>query len=293
MDQFNLLKLMIAIADRGSLAGAARILSISPSTATLGLQRLEDQAGSKLVLRTTRRLYLSPEGERFVAEARSIVSHVSDAFDAITETGALNGSIKLTCTQDFGRHRLLPLIDEFMTENPGVQVSLLLSDSVVDMIGAGLDFAIRISGPHMSDQSDVRLLRRGTRRVCASPDYWARMGRPNHPRDLIRHNCLYLTRPEFSETSWTFKENGKPFQVRVHGDRTASDGTAVRAWAVGGYGIILNASFDVAEDIEAGRLESALDDFTTSEVNLYAVKPRGRTASRRVRGLVDFLDARL
>jgi DNA-binding transcriptional LysR family regulator len=289
MDQFNLLKLMIEIADRGSLSAAAKALSISPSSATLGLQRLEDQARRKLVLRSTRRLSLSPEGERFVAEARSIVGHVADAFDAITESGPLSGPIKLTATHDFGRRRLIPLIDTFMRENTGISVSVILSDGVVDLAGAGFDLAIRISGQKLVDDPDARLLRQGTRRVCAAPAYWDRAGRPDHPRDLARHNCMVLARPDFSESTWAFKEKGKPLYIRVQGDRTASDGSAIRAWATAGAGVILNSSFDVVDDIESGALEPALDEFTSSEVNLYAISAKGRPPSRRVDALIEFL----
>jgi DNA-binding transcriptional LysR family regulator len=290
MDQFSLLKLMVAIADRGSLVSAARSLSISASTATVGLQRLEDLAGGKLVLRSTRQLVLTHEGERFVAEARSILAHLSDAFEAVGESGPLKGPIKLTATHDFGRNHLVPLVDGFMKENPDVHVSMVFGDGVVDLVEGGFDLAIRISGSQLDEHPDVRLLRRGSRRLCASPSYWDRAGRPTHPRELLRHNCLFPTGTEGPESFWAFKEKDETFHVRVHGDRTANDGSAVRAWAISGAGVILNAIFDVREDLETGRLESVLDDFTRKEVNLYAVKARGRTASRRVRAFVNYLD---
>lgn len=293
MDQFSLLRLIIAIADRGSLAGAARALSISPATATLGLQRLEDQAGGKLIARSTRKMLLTTEGARFVTDARRIIGDVADAFEAVSESGPLKGSIRLTATHDLGRNQLAPLIDEFMRRNPGVQVSLSLSDSVVDLVAGGFDFAIRISGPALAERSGVRLLRRGNRRVCAAPAYWDAWGRPTHPRDLVRYNCLFLSRPEFSESSWAFVEDGKAVHIKVSGDRTADDGSAIKAWALSGAGVILNSSFDVADDIDAGRLEPVLDDFARQEVNLYAVQVRDGAASRRVRALVEFFDQSL
>lgn len=293
MDQFSLLRFMIAIADRGSLVGAARALSISPSTATLALQRLEERAGGKLVVRSTRRLVLTPEGERFVSDARRILDDLSEAFGAVSENGPLKGPIRLTATHDFGRNRLVPLIDSFMRENPGVYVSIFFSDGVLDLAEGAVDLAIRISGPQLAERANVRLLRRGTRRVCASPSYWDEKGRPQHPRELSGHNCLFLTRPESSESSWSFSEAGKTFHVRVTGDRTANDGSAMRAWSVSGAGVILNSSFDVADDVDAGRLEPVLDAFTRQEVNLYAVHGQERTISRRVRAFVDYLDAEL
>ncbi|MCB8875923.1 LysR family transcriptional regulator [Acidisoma silvae] len=291
MDSFSLLRLIIAVDDQRSLVRAARALSISPSTATLSLQRLEDQIGGRLVNRSTRRLTFTPEGEQFVANARRILDDLADAMEAVNDTGPLRGQIKLSATHDFGRNRLTPLIDDFIRDNPQVNVSLYLSDGVVDLAKGGFDFAIRISGSsHMAGRPGVRLLRRGTRRVCAAPAYWDSRGRPQHPRDLAHHNCLFLTRPEFSESSWTFIEQDHPFHVRVSGNRTANDGSAIRAWSVAGAGVILNASFDVADDIDAGRLEPVLDDFTRNDVNLYAVQAHEGPASRRVRALIDHLD---
>lgn len=291
MDSFSLLRLIIAIDDQRSMVRAARSLSISPSTATLSLQRLEDQIGGRLVNRSTRRVTFTAEGEMFVASARRILDDLADAMEAVSDTGPLRGQIKLTATHDFGRSRLAPLIDTFMQDNPQVSVSLFLSDGVVDLIKDGFDFAIRISSSaSMAGRQNARLLRRGTRRVCAAPGYWDRRGRPQHPRELSQHNCLFLTRPESSESSWTFMEQDRSFHVRVTGDRTANDGSAIRAWSVAGAGVILNASFDVADDLEAGRLESVLDDFTRHDVNLYAVLGHEGPASRRVRALIDHLD---
>lgn len=292
MDQIDLLRLFVAIADHGSLSAAARERAMSPSTVTLGLQRLEARVGADLVRRTTRRLSLTPEGERFLADCRRILADLDDALDGVADRGPLQGEIRVTAVNDFGRNRLIPLIDDFMRRHAAVRVSLMLSDAVVDLAEDGYDVGIR-TGPLADSRLIARLLVRGRRMVCASPAYWERYGKPDHPRDLAGHNCLVLARPGAPQRHWSFQENGHGFSVRVDGDRVANDGGVLRGWAVGGLGVALKSSFDAGEDLASGRLETALDAFSGEEVNLYAVRPADRQPSRRVLAFVEHLAAAL
>jgi DNA-binding transcriptional LysR family regulator len=292
MDQFSLLRLFVAVADLGSLSAVARAQGLSPSTVTLGLQRLEERVGARLVTRTTRRLSLTPEGERFLANCRRILADLDEAMDEVSDRGPLRGEIRVTATNDLGRNTLAPLVHEFMEANPGVQVLLMLSDAVVDLVEDSYDLALRM-GQLPDSGLTARLLMRGARRVCASPAYWRHHGRPEHPRDLMRHNCIVLARPGAPQGSWQFQEGGHTFGVRVRGDRTANDGGTLRGWAIAGAGVVLKFDLDIAQDLAAGRLESVLDDFSLGVVNLHAVHPAGRHPSRRVAALIDFLAVRL
>lgn len=292
MDRLDLLRLFVTIAERGSLAAAGRALGIAPSTVTMALRRLEDQAGTRLVLRTTRRLSLSPDGERFLQRARNLLADVESAFDDLSSAGAISGTIRITATNDFGRTVLAPLIDSFLARHPKVRVSVLLTDAIQDLVEGGFDLAIR-TGPLTDPALPVRLLLMGPRVVCAAPAYWRRMGTPGHPRDLERHNCLILARPGAPQSIWTFRTDGHDLPVRVSGDRDANDGAVLRQWAIGGAGVILKLRSDVAADLAAGRLESALDAFSTGLINLYAVFPSRERVPPRVQAFVDHLAAGL
>ncbi|PZQ50832.1 MAG: LysR family transcriptional regulator [Rhodovulum sulfidophilum] len=288
MDQFSLLRLFAGIADKGSLSGAARAQGISPSTASDGLRRLEEQVGARLFLRTTRHLSPTPEGERFLSDCRRILSDLDEAMASVADTGPLRGEIRVSALNDFGRTGLEPLLSAFMALNPGVGVSLTLTDGVSDLAEEGYDLGLR-TGPLSDSGLIAHLLLRGRRLVCAAPAYWARHGKPDHPRGLSGHNCLILARPGAPQTSWLFREGARSFTVRIRGDRGASDGGILRKWAVEGAGVILKSDFDVAGDLAAGRLEPALEPFTRDDTNLYAVHPGGRNPSRRVTALVRFL----
>jgi DNA-binding transcriptional LysR family regulator len=292
MDQFNLLRLYVAVADLGSLSAVARAQALAPSTVTLSLQRLEERVGARLVTRTTRRLSLTPEGERFLLDCRRILADLDEAMGAVADRGPLRGDIRVTATNDLGRNTLAPLIHDFMEANSGVQVTLMLSDGVIDLVEDSYDLALRM-GQLPDSGLTARLLIRGSRRISAAPSYWRRHGKPGHPRDLVGHNCMVLARPGAPQSSWQFQENGRVFGVRVQGDRTANDGGTLRHWAIAGAGVVLKFDLDITRDLAAGRLETVLDGFRLDDVNLYAVHPAGRRPSRRVAALINFLASRL
>ncbi|WP_266077017.1 LysR family transcriptional regulator [Brucella intermedia] len=280
------------VVEQGSFAGAARLQGVAASAITVRLQRLEDHVGAMLLQRSTRRISLTPEGEAFLIRCRNILAEVEDAVEQVTDAGPLRGAIRMTSVNDFGRTRLAPLLDGFQKMRPEVRIELTLSDAVADLIDGGYDLGIR-TGPLVDSNLKARLILRGGRSVCASPDYWAEHGKPAHPKDLVTRNCLVLSRGGERQSLWRFQENGAPFEVRVSGNRTANDGGVLREWAIAGAGIILKWDYDVAEDLRAGRLETALDAFRQREVNLYAVHSASRHPPRRVEALIEYLCQRL
>ena len=203
-------------------------------------------------------------------------------------TGPLEGPIRLTATNDFGRNRLLDLLEEFKRLHPGVQLELFLSDDVVDLVEVGYDLGIR-TGPLKDSRHHSRLLVRGTRAICAAPAYWDRAGRPRRPRDLSEHNCLLLLRRGASPYHWRHKGGA----VRVSGDRVSNDGEVLRAWALRGVGVVLKSRWDVQDALEDGRLEEVLQDHMTDAINLYAVYPSGHRQPRRVKALIEHLSEQL
>ncbi|MEI4472180.1 LysR family transcriptional regulator [Frigidibacter sp. MR17.24] len=288
MDAVRSMRLFVAVAEAGNLSAVARGWGVSPSTVSLGLRQLEDQLGAQLVLRTTRQLSLTPEGDSFLARARRLLAEIDETMAGFAERGPLSGSIRITATNDFGRNRLAPLLDGFAAAHPAVRLQLMLSDSVVDLVDEGYDIGIR-TGPLPDSDLRARLLLRGHKCVCAAPAYWAARGRPQHPRELTRHDCIVLGGPRDTQAFWSFRGPEGGFRVRVQGNRQVNDGQTLRDWAVAGAGVILKSSFDVAEDVAAGRLECVLAPFLSQATNLYAVTPARLHDARRVGALLDHL----
>ncbi|VVN02419.1 HTH-type transcriptional regulator DmlR [Pseudomonas fluorescens] len=291
MDTLDALRLFVSIAEAGNLTAAARQQSVATSTVTLALQQLEERVSARLITRSTRKLTFTHEGEQFLVYARRFLAEWEGAIDGIRQTGPLKGPIRMTATSDFGRVQLVPALDRFMQLHPDIQVTLHLGDGVIDLIEHNLDLALR-NGPLVDSNLRSRALVRSQRIICAAPGYWDTHGRPDHPEQLAEHNCLILHRPGVPFSTWPFVVDGKPIAVRVSGNRIANDGGVLRHWAVQGHGVMIKNRWEVRREIEAGLLETVLDEFVPAHVDLYAVTT-GRTTSRRVSALVDFLAEQL
>jgi DNA-binding transcriptional LysR family regulator len=291
MDRIDALRLFVDVVEAGSFSAVARRRTIATSTVTLAVGQLEQETGTRLMVRSTRRLVLTNEGEMLLADARRIVAEWDGALSGLRQDGPLAGPIRVAATNDFGRIQLRPVLDAFQQRHPGIHITLLLSDSTIDMVDERVDLALR-SGPLPDSGLRARLLLRGKRLVCASPDYWQRMGKPAHPDELAGHNCLVLARPGAPLAAWSFQDGARRFSVKVSGDRQASNGDVVREWALAGVGIAFKNVWDVRHDLAEGRLETALDAFAADRIDLYAVQPGG-LPHRRVAALVEFLDEEL
>ncbi|GGY53708.1 LysR family transcriptional regulator [Pseudoduganella albidiflava] len=291
MDRIDALRLFVDVVEAGSFSAVARQRTIATSTVTLAVRQLEQETAARLMVRSTRRLVLTREGEMLLADARRIVAEWDGALSGLRQDGPLAGPIRVAATNDFGRIQLRPLLDGFQQRHPGIHITLLLSDSTIDVVDERIDLALR-SGPLPDSSLRARRLLRGKRLVCAAPGYWTKAGRPARPEQLAGHNCLVLARPGAPLAAWAFQDGARQFSVKVAGDRQASNGDVIREWALAGLGVAFKNAWDVRHDLVAGRLETALDDFAADRIDLYAVQPGG-LPSRRVAALVEFLDEAL
>ena len=287
MDRIDALRLLIDVSEKGSFSGVARERVIATSTVTLAVDQLEKEFGVRLMARSTRRLALTHEGETLLADARRIISEWDAALRGLRQGSELSGPIRITATNDFGRSQLRPLLDIFQLRHASVQISLLLSDSTINLLDERIDLALRY-GPLQDSGLQARLLVPGQRVVCASPAYWKQKGKPTHPTDLAQHNCLVLARPGSPLSAWSFRDALKPLSVKVQGDRQASDGAVLREWAVNGAGVIFKNRQDIRQELDGGTLEPALENYAAGPIDLFAVYPGG-PPSRRVSALVDHL----
>jgi DNA-binding transcriptional LysR family regulator len=286
MDTLDALRLFVGIAEAGSLSAAARQNSVATSTATVALQQLEEQAGTTLIRRSTRRLSFTHEGLQFLSDARRLLADWDASIGGIKE-GPLRGPIRMTSTVDFGRSKIVPAIDRFMELHPAISIDLHISDAVIDLVEHNIDLAIR-NGPLPDSSLKARLVLRGQRVICAAPSYWEAYGLPTHPDDLAAHNCLVVSRPATTFSTWHFIDKGKKLSIRVSGNRVVNDGSVLKRWALKGYGVFLTPVWDIREELASGSLLRALDSFLPDNANLYAVT-EGSATSHRVRALIDFL----
>lgn len=280
-----------AVVEAESFTGAAHALGRTKSAVSKAVARLEDRLGVRLLNRTTRRLALTEAGAAFHARCLRILAEAEDAErEAAQLTVAPRGLLRVNAPVSFGLLYLAPLLPEFLARYPDISVDVTLSDRVVDLVEEGVDLAVRIG--RLGDTTlRARRLAPFHHLVCASPAYWDLHGRPAHPRDLVRHNCLsysYLSTGD----SWRFAGPAGEYTVRIAGTLRSNNGDLLRTAALAGVGVILTPSFIVACDVAEGRLEPVLAEACAPGGDIQAVYPPGRYVPAKLRAFVDFLAAR-
>ncbi|MBP2293778.1 LysR family transcriptional regulator [Azospirillum rugosum] len=284
------LAVLIEAAHAGSLAAAARRLGISPLMATRRLAALEADVGARLMQRTTRSLALTPEGEAFLPYAQAMLENEAAARASVRPSSAgASGLLRLTASAAFGRKVVAPLVGEFLRANPQVSVDLLITDTQVDIVGQGIDLAIRIA-PLKDSGLIARRVAPNPRALYATPSYLEEHGTPGAVADLGGHQCLTLT----GTTHWSFQAGGRSQRVRVQGRFSANSIEGLREICLSGAGIAILSGWDVRDEVAAGRLVPIeLSDGELEPLAIWAVHPSSRFVPPKVRLFVDALERAL
>jgi DNA-binding transcriptional LysR family regulator len=290
MDRLVAMEAFVRAADGRSFSQAARQMRLSKSVVSRQIAALEAALGARLLQRTTRTLTLTEAGRLYLERARRVLAEVEDAERSVGQlSDAPRGQLRVSAPMSFGFLHLAAAIPAFLARHPDVTVDMSLTDRFVDLVEEGFDVAVRIG--RLRDSSLVaRRLAPSRLVVCGSPGYLARRGVPRVPADLAGHECLHNTN---IEGQWAFAlPDGGVQMVDVSGRLSANNGDALQAAAREGAGLVYLPSFIVGEDLQAGRLVSVLDGFTTVGATVNAVYPHARHLSPKVRVFVDFLAER-
>jgi len=287
------LKLFLTIIEKNGMSAAGREMGLSPASVSERLAALEAHYGVSLLTRTTRSISLTEAGRMLADGARRLLAE-ADELDSRLRLGAhkLSGPVRLSAPVDLGQSRIVPVLDRFLEAHPDVSIDLNLTDGFVDLVSQGMDFAVRY-GALADSTLKARLIGENRRVVCASPSYLDRKGVPQHPDDLLSHDCLVMRFGIHSDRRWSFSVNGAPHTVTVQGRRTANNGELVRRWCLLGHGLCRKSVWDVQADLDAGRLVEVLGQHAAERSALQIVYPHTREQPRRVRSLIDAIAADL
>lgn len=288
MDLFKQISAFVNAATRGSLSAAAAVEGVTPAIIGRRLDALETRLGVKLLVRTTRKLSLSFEGQAFLEDCSRILNDLANAEASVSLGGVkASGHLRVSAPAGFGRLHVAPLIGDFLDLHHEVTVNLDLSDRLVDLVNEGIDCAVRIG--ELADSSLVSLKLGEMRRVVvASPAYLARRGAPSSLDELANHECLSLG----PQRGWVFRDperEGQTATVKVSGRFECNDGAVLHEWALAGRGLTWRSVWEVGADLAAGRLVSVLDTFAAPPMGIYAVFPQRRHLPLRVRLFIDHL----
>ncbi len=291
-DRARALELFATVMREGSFSGAGRVLGLTPSAVARSLDRIEARLGVRLLLRSTRALTATAEGQAYLQMARRILADLDDAEQQIADQGAPRGRLRISAALSHGRLCIVPLLGEFARLYPHILVDFALTDTIADVAAGQADVEIRF-GPLGDSLLTARKLGESRRVIVAAPDYLARCGMPMRPEDLHRHNCLNFNFRRV-EPVWPFHVEGRDVTLSVKGNIEANNGETLGQLAAAGVGIARVGAFSVVDDIAAGRLIPVLEDLNPGDVELiHAVFVGGANTPARVRVFVDFLAARL
>lgn len=288
MDQIHLMKVFVAVGELESFAAAARRLAISPAAVTRAVTALEEQLGVKLLLRTTRSVRLTEAGGRYLQDTRHILASIVEANEAAAGINAApKGDLAVTAPILFGKKFVMPCIVRYLQQYPEVDVSAFFLDRVVNLVEEGMDVAVRIG---QLPDSGLKALRVGKMRrlLCASPEYLERHGTPRHPSELQKHEVIAAGTLS-PRTDWRFGAIDDSTLIRMKPRLTVTSNDAAIAAASAGLGIARLLSYQVADEVAAGRLQVILAEYEEAPWPIHILHRESKYGSTKVRTFIDML----
>lgn len=273
------------ICELGSLSAAARSLGISRPMVSRYLDEMEKWAGARLIHRSTRRLTLTPAGEKILEKTRQLASLSQDIEGDATRLTP-SGTLRIACAHFTATHLLGPVIPAFLARYPALRIEVDINNQPVSLVGERIDLAIRITN---SPEPGVIARALGECRsvLCGSPGYLARAGQPETLDDLAQHNCLHYSR--FSGQSWTFRDPEKgTVAVAVNGNFSAGISSLLCDMAMADVGLALVPEIEARVGLQSGQLVSVLPQLEPQPLGIYGLY-QSRDHQHAALGL--FLDA--
>jgi LysR family transcriptional regulator, regulator for bpeEF and oprC len=292
MQDLRTLAIFVKVAERRSFVRAATDLGITQSGVSNAISRLEQQLGTRLLARTTRRVSLTEHGAAYFERCRQALAELEEA-ELVLKDSQLepSGNLRIDMPVSFGRLKVVPLLGAFQMRYPHIKLRVTFTDRYIDLIEEGVDVCMRLGPLHDSSLIARRLSGTGFK-VVGSPRYFAKFGKPKRIEDLGDHNCLAFT---FRETrlarAWRFMEKGVEKNLALKGNMSFSDGAAVCDAACAGYGLAQLQDYFADPAIAHGKLVSVLDRFKPKIEPVWLVYPQTRHLTPTVRVFVDFMAA--
>lgn len=291
MDRFDAMSTFLAVVDTGSLSAAGRKLSAPLATVSRKVAALERRLGVQLLVRTSRRVELTESGRDYAASARQILEQLDEAEQtAAGEYLAARGELSITAPTLFGELHVMPVLSQFLTDHPDIDLRLLLTDAPVDLAENHVHVAVRIG--ELRDSALIARKIGASRSItCASPDYLRRRGEPLSPADLVDHEGV--TFRGFSPFEWRYADAGRVIVAEPRGRVVLNSATAAIRAAEAGLGVTRALDYQVAEALARGSLKAILTPFEVAALPISLVYAKQDRAPLKVRAFMDWAGPRL
>jgi DNA-binding transcriptional LysR family regulator len=283
---------LAAVVETGNFARAAETLGLTPSGISRAVARLEARVGVRLFDRTPRAVTLTDEGRRFHAQVAPLLAGLEEAaYEAAGTAHAIRGRLRVNVDPWFARLVLAPRLSEFLTAHSNLSIEVVVRDALGDLVSEGFDIAVRFGEPEPSGLIARKLLE--TRIItCAAPAYLARCGQPQHPRDLVRHECLLFRDPVTGRPfGWEFHRAAEIVEVEVTGRLVVNDLATKLTACAAGHGIAQTIEFGLDALLRSGELIQILADWAEERFPLYVYHPSRHLPPAKVRAFLDFVVA--
>ncbi|HEY9130400.1 MAG TPA: LysR family transcriptional regulator [Dyella sp.] len=281
---------LAAIIEGGSFSRAAEALGLSPSGVSRAVARLESRIGVRLLDRNTRSVGLTDEGRRFFEHVAPLLDGIENA--VIQTAGAaetVRGRLRVNVDAYFSRMMLAPHVTRFMAMHPDISLELVVKDQLGDLVGEGFDLAMRFGAPPDSSLVARKLLDTHTMTVAA-PAYLKKHGKPKHPEELARHECILVRNSLNGQLlqSWRYQRQRKTVAVDVQGRLVVNEAGTLLGACLAGSGIARMKAIGVRDLLASGALIALLDDWQGERFPLYALYPSRHLPAAKVRAFIDF-----
>lgn len=290
MDKIRALTVFRRVVELGSFKAAAEDLNLSKAAVSKNINELEDYLKSPLINRTTRKMHITDNGQRYYSQVCSILDDLKHADLSVIESSqTLKGTLKISVPMSLGIIEINPIVCEFMHQHPELSIEVVMSDQYVDLIELGIDIAIRGGGELSNSSLRSRKLLDLRRVLCASPEYLASSSEILKPEDLAYHKCLIYS---FSSSArrWLLRNQGEVKEVELaESSYVVNSGLALKQAACSGHGILLLPELFVGNELASGELVEVLPSWQSDMHSLYVVYPFHKEQSQKVRTFIDFV----
>ena len=292
MDRLAAMEVFVRVVDSGSFSAAARQIRVGQPAISKTVSQLEHQLGVSLLVRSSRGLSPTEAGQNYYERAKRCIEEANEAELAARGAGAgLSGRLRFSAAVTFASLHVIPRLPSFIAKRPHLRVEAILDDRNVDLIGEGIDVALRM-GVLTDSTMTARRIGQSRRVVLGTPAYFKKAGEPSNPAELVHHSAvLYAQRG--GGTVWTFRRDSHEETITLNDSLHVAAAEGVRAAVFADLGLCVASEWMFQPDLDSGKVKEVMRDWALPYLDLWAAFPTGRRASAKARAFATFVEDQL